>query len=605
MLVRETTSFSVVMMANTNTNSNTRIRTQNGNDNGPSSSSSSGTKRRRKKSRNNSGTTRKGSGSSNNNNSASSRNKNNSQPQKQQKPKKIYTLDEISKMSIAQAVVESTSTSHLINTANRLWLPSDDNLLPHLKTQPIHHEKRIKAASQLLKRWGECIGREQGVRFDNSVWIQNGDTYGDGACTSEHNNGNVNGLKRAILAASIPFDGNIPAGYVEKEIKNICIALSGIHTIAGFTLPHSSSAEDIDTSTSILDPDIIAELRSMIKRADSMASKVTMSEAVELRWAIRGILSRTGASLYPKYCDHNNGDKLDATSTCAVLKETIPNLEMRVAKLPFDIIPSCLDWKEFVSDEGIASESENEMKSLLSDIPFNFDTITTRTGAKVEERRGTAWVAAEGIGALAYSGKLMTPHALPSIVSDAMRKVEENILTNGRHEQLEICSQELGGYFDCALCNHYPDEDSACKFHTDPEHGIYWERLTCVVSAGNYDVRKFAFRPIPEVNDWNKYDAICDSNGYKYGDGTDKENNITPAVVTLFPGDVVTMDGECNDVFHHAVYPRQDSEGGTNEKLQNSTCNGRVSLVFKRAMDRGNGRKGHGKSGQGRRARRL
>ena len=63
------------------------------------------------------------------------------------------------------------------------------------------------------------------------------------------------------------------------------------------------------------------------------------------------------------------------------------------------------------------------------------------------------------------------------------------------------------------------------------------------------------------------------------------------------------MDSECNDLFHHAVYNRQDVRVGTNELVKNS--DGRVSLVFKRAMDRGSGRKGHGKAGEGRRSRRF
>ena len=60
------------------------------------------------------------------------------------------------------------------------------------------------------------------------------------------------------------------------------------------------------------------------------------------------------------------------------------------------------------------------MKTLLNEIPFNFDTITTRMGSRVEERRGTAWVADAGVGSLAYSGKLMPPHPLPSIASKTM-----------------------------------------------------------------------------------------------------------------------------------------------------------------------------------------
>ena len=72
------------------------------------------------------------------------------------------------------------------------------------------------------------------------------------------------------------------------------------------------------------------------------------------------------------------------------------------------------------------------------------------------------------------------------------------------------------------------------------------------------------------------------------------------------------MHAECNDLFHHAVYGRQDVSVGvgvdtasSDLTLKNSAGDGRVSLVFKRAMDRGNGRKGHGKAGEGRRSRRL
>ena len=120
------------------------------------------------------------------------------------------------------------------------------------------------------------------------------------------------------------------------------------------------------------------------------------------------------------------------------------------------------------------------------------------------------------------------------------------------HEQLEICFQEMGGCFDCALCNHYPNQESACKFHTDPEHGSFWERMTCVVSAGNEDVPKGAFRPIPDINEWDKYESLKSQ-----GDNGD---GFIPAVIYLFPGNVrvVEMHAECNDLFHHAVYGRQD-----------------------------------------------
>ena len=144
------------------------------------------------------------------------------------------------------------------------------------------------------------------------------------------------------------------------------------------------------------------------------------------------------------------------------------------------------------------------------------------------------------------------------------------------------------GFFDCALCNYYPDGDSACKFHTDPEHGTMWERLNCVVSVGNS--RRFAFRPIPDETTWNEWDG---------GLETRQDTATVPAVIRLFPGDIVSMWGECNDLFHHAVYPESE-DVAANE----GPASRRVSLVLKRAIVNGKGRRGHGLAGEGRRSRR-
>lgn len=73
------------------------------------------------------------------------------------------------------------------------------------------------------------------------------------------------------------------------------------------------------------------------------------------------------------------------------------------------------------------------------------------------------------------------------------------------------------------------------------------------------------------------------------------------------------MTGVCNDLFHHAVYASPIENQGGHEgkisqkgvgKLVGNGSNGRVSLVFKRALDRGGGKKGHSLAGEGRRSRR-
>ena len=136
----------------------------------------------------------------------------------------------------------------------------------------------------------------------------------------------------------------------------------------------------------------------------------------------------------------------------------------------------------------------------------------------------------------------------------------------------------------------------ACKFHTDPEHGSHWHRTTAVVSCGTS--RKIAFCPIPEVSIWSEWDnQMNQSKQTASGKGRHQSKDDTacaPAVLQLFPGDVIFMAGVCNDVFHHAVYASPFDEGGSS----------RASLVFKRVLDRGGGKKGHSLTGEGRQSRR-
>ena len=110
---------------------------------------------------------------------------------------------------------------------------------------------------------------------------------------------------------------------------------------------------------------------------------------------------------------------------------------------------------------------------------------------------------------------------------------------------------------------------TACKFHIDPEHGSFWERLTCVVRAGNVDVRKSDFRPIPDINEWGKYESLKSQ-----GDNGD---GFIPAVIYLFP--TVEMHAECNDLFHHAVYGRQDVGVGVDTASRGMTSKNSAMMM--------------------------
>jgi len=430
--------------------------------------------------------------------------------------------------SVGQQIQQAADVDDLLAAASVLWVPTDDDLPPHY-CQEVHHEKRQRWAGQLLGKMGQIIP----ASFDASLWA-------DGR------------LSRAIEAAAIPFHGR-DADRAKVEGRAISESLIGLASIVGRTPPPSPFGFDGAGA-------IIAGVAQLISRAEGMANELELKDAVEVRWAARTLTARL-----PGLTEQQSNP--------------ISDLDARVSHLPFDIFPLGVEWPNVCNGEYV---DQPQLVSTLRDaIPFNFDTITTRTGSEVIERRGTAWVADKGIGALAYSGKLMKPQPLPSIVSSAMRATEKIVL-----DYVDDDDDDATIFFDCALCNHYPDAEAACKFHTDPEHGSLWDRLTCVVSAG--DDRRFAFRPIPERSAWGDWDSIDDAEG---------GNGNAPAVYHMFAGDIVKMSGRCNDDFWHAVYADDVAT------ISAGSGEGRVSLVFKRAIDR-NGKRGHGLSGEGRRSKR-
>ncbi|KAG7348883.1 hypothetical protein IV203_011480 [Nitzschia inconspicua] len=458
-------------------------------------------------------------------------------PQRQQKHGSNQR-DSISKpvmappTSIGERLQQASTIDELLQVASELWLPTDESLPPHLLHQQIHHEKRLRWSSQLLLKLGESLV----VGHDTVPPLSLEDPR----------------LQRALLAAATPFRDDVSTDRIEKEGRYLKDALAGMHCITVMLSMNSNINNNNTVSSS--DNNLRCALEQMFRRAEHMANRLPLPHVVEMRWTCNGIRQA-----------------IDTLHSGALPLQ--PFMNARVDQLPFDILPGCLNWKQIIN------ENHNDpVQRLLEEIPFQFDTIITRGGASVKERRGTAWIAEPDIGALAYSGKLMPPHPISPLVRQAMDRVEEFVLDD---------STVVRPFFDCALCNHYPDGDSACKFHTDPEHGTHWERLTCVVAAGV--TRKFAFRPIPQKSCWAEWDCLN-------GEAAKAENimdETVPAIVTLFPGDVVKMFGTCNDDFHHAVYPGMSlNQGG-----------GRVSLVLKRAISR-NGKKGHGPAGQGRRSRR-
>lgn len=428
-----------------------------------------------------------------------------------------------SESSVGEQIQRASTIEDLLQAATNLWLPTDHDLPSYLRIQRVHQEKRLRWSSQLVGKMGTLALSPKKKRTQ----VKWSDPR----------------MERALLAASIPFDTDRG----DKQGRYLKEALVGLYSLLG-----SNSMGGPVTDQ------ILEGISTIFRRAENLALHVTLPEALEMRWACGGILSYLSTGT--------------RQNSAFVSLQIPPTLEKRTAHLPFDILAACVNWDKVLPDA---------LDRFKVEIPFQFDTIVTRGGAAVTERRRTAWIANDGIGALAYSGKIMEPHPIPTVVKQIMEIVEDHVFENGR----------LRPFFDCALCNHYPTGESACKFHTDPEHGSHWDRLTCVVAVGQ--PRRFAFRPIPGVSSWSDWEL-------EECTGTLGDEHV-PAVIPLFAGDVVKMHSTCNDDFHHAVYPQQPN--GSDDDLDDDDDE-RISLVFKRALARNGKRKGHGKTGEGRRSRR-
>ena len=546
------------------------------------------------------------------------------QPGKKSKQRMDIPISEAKTMGEGIQMAKTIS-DHLHIAEEFIWLPTDDNLQPHLRTQLIHHEKRRRWGSQLLEGLGQsALGswEENPMELKQKLQQFEGESriWTDGR------------LARAIMSVALPMQVDSERedriNRPEKEGVWIASALKGLHVLSGCiapTLPQSVSLQEMQTWI-----DIHRGISMLVQSADILSRRTTLKDAVEVRWAIRGLVMR----LQMANITLSKNMSIPLEEDTLVFDFTTPILNARTSNLPFDVLSHCLPWQmsSTSSDNNYFGYPGHDLlPRLLNSIPFNFDVLTTRTGEVVVERRGTAWLAEDNIGALAYSGKLMKPAEVGADVRDIMREMEQFCVDEHRQSQQSsqtihiesslneslpsstiefkwdddtssnLAYTELGQFlehdykqninllptfFDCALCNHYPDSNSACKFHTDPEHGSHWHRTTAVVSCGTS--RTFAFRPIPEVSTWSAWDDDV-------GQTPMNDVNNAPASLQLFPGDVVFMTGSCNDMFHHAVYSSPFDKLGIN--------NSRVSLVFKRALERGGGKKGHGLRGEGRRTR--
>ena len=346
------------------------------------------------------------------------------------------------------------------------------------------------------------------------------------------NNNRIGGIVRLIKGASL--DGTNKTNRKKRASDGID-ALRATASLLVSLFDEDDSDEDDDRDTSIIE-----EMRNacdeLVRRVREDAEYFSDGDRIVFDWALRVIESNIASSSGVTTTSERRGD---ATIT--------------VDEFPFRYVTP-----------NISNVLKNiTVEDLRKEVPFKAEKLVTRTGKRVDERRETCFVAESGIGGLAYSGKIMEPTLLNEASLPLVTTIRNAIVEALRNDE-DYAGCDID--FNCALMNLYPDGSSACAWHTDPEMGTVWDRDSVIVSIG--ETRRFAFRKL--------------AGG---GDKTQNDGEEEQIWVRVHHGDCILMRDDCNDNWEHCVFGKENDSNNA----------ARISLVFKKALSRGGGRKkGHG-----------
>ena len=451
--------------------------------------------------------------------------------------------------SIGGQIEAATSGAAVLAAASRIESPTPPFSAPHL-AQDVHQLKRQSLACNALDALARLLigSRSDAARHE---------TLRDPRMAP---------LVRCAAAPSVcRADGEVAALDMQSA-RTVAVSLTALGTLCSADAVFCAQqgvARSADAA-SALGPlrDAVTQL---VGRAETLAWHMELQDAVASRWAARRLLGARAST-----------DRLNER-TCRLPYDFVPGLialPSADASLNQPYLPSLATLVSSLSADALASQIQFEQQALM-----------TADGRKVRERRHTCWLAEEGIGALAYSGKLMSPVPL-----------RQSVLVAALRDALHA---DLKERFDCCLANLYPSGGTAaCAWHRDPEHGdaiddAKWDRSTYVVSCG--EARRFALRPCQVAPPAAIVAAAAGAgSATTHGDAASlMSSEAMRHVVPLYTGDVMVMHSNCNDDFEHSVLAAQ-GEGN---------AGARVSLVFKRALVGRDGRRGHTLEGQGRRAR--
>ena len=429
-------------------------------------------------------------------------------------PLLLAVADAFCDVPIGTAIENAATASALLAASARIHPPGPEFEKPHF-AQDIHQIKRQTMASNALSRLnrllvgsGKRVARHEALRDPQLVHL----------------------VGCAAAPSAARADGE-DAKLDEQSARSLANSLECLATICA-----AHAADSPASSLAELDP-LREGAFTLADRAEALSGHLSLSQAVSSRWAARRLFG----------------------SAC----ET-PQLDRRCQHLPFDMLPALVALPppaaagtpakvEVVEATAAAAAvtscgllpsvgrlvGELSVISLREGVPFEQSALLTADGRRVRERRHTAWLAEEGIGALAYSGKLMDP--TPIDACDVVARLRAGL------------REDTGEHFDCALTNLYVSGGSAaCAWHRDPEHGdaidaaAKWARPTYVVSAG--ETRRFAFRRY-------RGEGACAVGGGG-GGGPEAVDGNDRFVVSLFTGDVIAMDRHCNECVLSDSNPR-------------------------------------------------
>ena len=295
-------------------------------------------------------------------------------------------------LSAAERVVRASSPAELLAIAEEgqgggLVLPGQES--KHYETQYIHMKKRQATATNALKRLSKYM-----------IGIQSQDLRTSLISSSSSSSSSSKAFSNLVLCALTPLPE-----MRDDDVVNYAEALRSIGHFAPSLDDNNDSIPFNQTDLYHLLETLLTDITPLILPRLPITSLTAVIVALEKLFISDKLLSLYTKKLYSS--DYH---------------------------IPFKL-------------RSRFSAGRISLSQILSEVLFQRDTFITVKGKQVLERRGTCWMAEEGVGGLAYSGKIMAPVPL----SPCIASLRDHLF------------HELNIYFDCCLVNYYPDGDCAVR----------------------------------------------------------------------------------------------------------------------------------------------